>query len=132
MGKITEETRRETGLGTDLWRVIAPLILWAVHFLSSYAWVAVQCEKVGDASLPVSRWVVGGLTVTALAGVLMLTRHLWAVRARSLTDNDFDFEHNTPEERHRFLSHVSLMLCALSAVAILFAALPMVLVQSCQ
>ncbi len=132
MGKVTQETRREMGSGTDLWRVIAPPTIWALHFVVTYVWVAVQCEKAGDASYGQSRWVIGGLTALALAAILAITRHLWAVRARSLTDNDFEFEHNTAEERHRFLSHVSLMLCALSAVAILFVALPMILVQSCR
>ena len=89
------EVERETGHGTDLWRVIAA-------------------------------------TVVALAGIGWSTHHIWRVRARSLTDNDFEFEHNTPEERHRFLSHVALMLCMLSAVAVLYVTIPMLYLSTCR
>lgn len=37
----------EPGEGTDLWRVIAPLVIWAVHFLFCYAWTAIACQKAG-------------------------------------------------------------------------------------
>ena len=49
-----------------------------------------------------------------------------------MTENDFDFEHNTPEERHRFLSHVGLMLSVLSAVAIVFVAYPVLALETCR
>ena len=54
------------------------------------------------------------------------------MRGRSLTDNDFEFEHNTAEERHRFLSHVALMLCLLSAIAVLYTTIPMLYLTSCR
>ena len=60
------------------------------------------------------------------------TLSIWRVRGRSLTDNDFEFEHNTPEERHRFLSHVALMLSVLSAVAVIYVAIPMLYLTSCR
>ena len=71
-------------------------------------------------------------TAVALAGIGLATRHLWDVRGRSLTDDDFEYEHNTPEERHRFLSHVALMLCALSAIAVLYVAIPVFYLTSCR
>jgi hypothetical protein len=48
-----------------------------------------------------------------------------------LTDDDFNFEHNTPEERHRFLAHASLMLSALAIVAILYSAYPVFILETC-
>ena len=68
----------------------------------------------------------------ALGGIGWSTIRLWRVRARSVTDNDFEFEHNTPEERHRFLSHVALMLCVLSAVAVLYVLIPVLYLSSCR
>jgi hypothetical protein len=119
--------------GTDLWRVIAAPILWALHFLFCYVYAAVYCEKLGRnaALLPVTA-AVAIATGVALVGIGLCTRSLWQVRARSVTDHDFEFEHNSPEERHRFLSHVALMLCALSAVAILYVAIPTVYLESCR
>ena len=127
------EVERETGHGTDLWRVIAAPIIWSLHFLFSYVYAAVYCEKLGrDASLQHPTLVVLGATAVALAGIGWSTHRIWRVRARSLTDNDFEFEHNTPEERHRFLSHVALMLCILSAVAVLYVTIPMLYLTTCR
>jgi hypothetical protein len=130
---IAQEVRRETGSGTDLWRVIAAPVIWAVHFLFCYVTVAVFCEKAGRAAaLGNARIAVAVATVAALAAIGWSTHALWRVRGRSLTDNDFEFEHNTPEERHRFLSHVALMLCVLSAVAVLYVAIPMFYLATCR
>lgn len=130
---ISNEVRRETGSGTDLWKVIVAPIVWAVHFLFCYVYAAVYCEKAGrDASLEGPTLVILIATVVALALIALSTAKLWAVRGRSLTDNDFEYEHNTPEERHRFLSHVALMLCLLSAVAVIYVAIPMLYLTSCR
>ena len=130
---VTREVRRETGTGTDLWRVIVSPIIWAVHFLASYVTVAVYCEKAGrDAALGPAEIAVIGYTVVALAAIGWSTWGLWQVRGRSLTDDDFEYEHNVPEERHRFLDHVALMLCVLSAVAVLYVAIPMLYLTSCR
>lgn len=132
-GKVEQEVKRETGTGTDLWRVIIAPIVWAVHFLFCYVFAAVYCEKLGrDAPLDFATWVIVGATIVALALIGLSTLHLWRVRGRSLTDDDFEYEHNTPEERHRFLSHVALMLCVLSAVAVLYVAIPMLYLTSCR
>jgi len=132
-GKIEQEVRRETGTGTDLLRVIAAPIVWALHFLFCYVYGAIYCAKAGrDASLAGPTIVIIGATIVALALIGLSTRHLWKVRGRSLTDNDFEYEHNTPEERHRFLSHVALMLCGISAIAVLYVAIPMLYLTSCR
>ena len=130
---VTSEVRRETGSGTDLWRLIISPSIWAIHFLASYVTVAVFCEKAGRAAaLGPAEIAVIAYTVAALAGIGLSTWGLWRVRGRSLTDDDFEYEHNTPEERHRFLSHVALMLSVLSAVAVLYVAIPMIYLSSCR
>jgi archaellum biogenesis protein FlaJ (TadC family) len=132
-GSLGDEIRRETGSGTDLWRVIVAPVIWAVHFLASYVTVAVYCEKVGrDAALDPALVAVVAYTLVALAGIGWSTRTLWRVRGRSLTDDDLEYEHNTPEERHRFLSHVALMLCVLSAVAVIYVTIPMLYLSTCR
>ncbi len=124
---------RDPDTGTDLKRVIAAPTIWAVHFLLCYLLAAVYCEKAGRVSdLWPARLGIILLTLLALAGIAALTRGLWQVRARSVTEDDFEFTHNSPEERHRFLSHVALMLCALSAVAVLYVAIPAIYLTSCR
>ena len=128
-----DEIERETGHGTDLWRVIAAPIVWAVHFLFCYVYAAVYCENLGrEASLTNPMIAVVAGTLVALALIGWFTHRLWRVRARSLTDNDFEFEHNTPEERHRFLSHVALMICVLSAVAVIYVTIPVLYLSTCR
>lgn len=130
---LTGEVRRETGSGTDLWRILISPLIWAVHFLACYITVAVFCEKMGRAAaLGPAEIAVIVYTLLALAGIGWSTWGLWRVRGRSLTDNDFEYEHNTPEERHRFLSHVALILSVLSAVAIIYVAIPMIYLTSCR
>ncbi len=132
-GQVTKEVRRETGTGTDLWQVIFAPVIWALHFLFCYVYAAIYCEKAGrDASLAGPTQVIIGATVLALVLIGLSTVKLWRVRGRSLTDNDFEFEHNTAEERHRFLSHVAMMLCLLSAIAVLYVAIPMLYLTSCR
>lgn len=131
--RIEKGVKRETGTGTDLWRVILAPVIWTGHFLFIYIYAAVFCEKAGrNAPLLPVQWATMLATLAALAGIALVTRRLWRVRARSLTENDFDFEHNSPEERHRFLSHVAVMLCALSAVAVLYTSLPALYLDSCR
>ncbi len=131
--EVTREVKRETGTGTDLWQVIAAPIVWALHFLFCYVYAAIYCEKAGrDAPLDSPMLVIVIATAVALGLIGLSTWRLWRVRGRSLTDNDFEFEHNTPEERHRFLSHVALMLCVLSAVAVLYVTIPMLYLSSCR
>ena len=40
----------EPSEGTDLWRVLAPLVIWRTHLLFCYVWAAIACEKAGPAS----------------------------------------------------------------------------------
>ena len=102
-------------------------------FFDCYIGAAVFCAKWGrEASLDMVRGSVLVVTALALALVVTLGVGLWRVHHRSMTENDFDFEHNTPEERHRFLSHVGLMLCVLSAVAIVFVAYPVLALETCR
>ena len=123
----------EPGEGTNLWRVLAPLVIWGAHFLFCYVWAAITCEKSGRASL-LDSTQIAVLTATgiALALIGIVAAGLMRVRGRSLTDNDFEFEHNTPEERHRFLSHMALMLSVLAAVGVIYVAIPVVLLDTCR
>ncbi|MDF1775704.1 MAG: hypothetical protein P1V13_06725 [Rhizobiaceae bacterium] len=130
---LQKEVKRETGEGTDLWRVILAPTIWAVHFLVCYVAAAIYCEKAGRMAdlLPV-RLIVGTATFIALAGLAAVFISLWKVRGLSSVNDDYNYAGNTPEERHRFLSHVALMLCVLSGVAILYAAFPALVLEVCR
>lgn len=125
------QAHQEPGEGTDLWRVITPLVIWAGHFLFCYAWAAIACQKAGR-SAGLGSTQIAELTATAVALALIGAGAVSLRRGRSLTDNDFEFEHNTPEERHRFLGHMALMLAILGAVGVVYVALPVLLLDTCR
>lgn len=130
---VGQEVERETGEGTDLWRVILAPGIWAVHFLVCYVAAAVYCEKAGRmADLMPARLLVGAATLAALAAIGLVFRSLWKVRGLSTVNDNYNYANNTPEERHRFLSHVALMLCVLSAVAVVLVAMPAVILEICR
>lgn len=115
----------------SLWRLAAPPAIWAGHFLLCYVSAAVWCAKAAPgASLVPIRLGVALVTAAALAGIGILgvgglRRHRSAGAPRS---HDFD----TPEDRHRFLGFATLLLSALSAVAVLFVAAAAVFFEDCR
>jgi len=128
---MTGERQSETG--QDLWSVLLAPTVWACHFLASYVFAAVYCEKAGRMSsiLPAAV-AVTVFTIAALAAIAFIAFRTWQVHGLSATGGDRVYEVDTPEERHRFLAHVTLMLCALSAVAVLYETLPALMIGTCR
>ena len=68
-------------------------------------------------------------TVLALAGIGIIG---WVgYRRHSYGTPTLPHDADTPEDRHRFLGFATLLLSALSAVAVLYAALVVVFIGSC-
>lgn len=123
---------RQTESGWNLWRLIAAPTIWAVHFLFVYLTGAIHCASAGRGATlqpvhTITLWASGVALV--LIGLLALSTR--GIRGRSVTGDDLDFEANTPEERSRFLAHATLMLCVLSAAAVLFVTIPVLIVRGC-
>lgn len=116
----------------SLWIMIAGPSVWALHFLLAYWGAAVWCAKIPEprGAILMLRLSVGVLTVIALAVVGWLA---WkAVRSydgRLLIREDLTKP--TEPERTRFLGHATLLLCSLSAAAIVFDAMPALVFDSC-
>lgn len=129
-----EDPRRHKRLIDEgsLWIMVAAPCVWAAHFLLSYWIAAVWCAKAGAefASLdPVRPWILG-LTVAAWVAIALLARH--AVRrygGQLLIDEDLT--EDTEPERERFLGHATLLLAALSALAVLFDTIPALVFDRC-
>ncbi|MBI2389691.1 MAG: hypothetical protein HYV09_08845 [Deltaproteobacteria bacterium] len=111
------------------WMVVSPS-LWALHVLLSYGTVAVWCAKIAsrDGALDGARVAVLVYTAFALTGVVAVgARGLGRERAVA-TPRYAD----TPGARRRFLGYTNLLLSALSFVAIVFGALPVLYLRSCR
>lgn len=127
---MTERAHDSRG-GTILILVIGPTI-WALHFLIVYVTAAVFCAKTGDmAELWTVRIAIAAVTAIALAGITLAVFRAWRKWGVSL-DRDLEYEAPSPVERRRFLSHAALMLHALSALAIVYTALPAVFMAACR
>lgn len=116
----------------SLWRLAFPPLIWALHLLLSYCTAAIYCEKFAERAAPldVVRVAVFAYTGIALAaigfvGLRGYQRHRYG---DSTTPHDFD----TPEDRHRFLGFASFLLAGISAVAVVYQALPAIFIGSCR
>lgn len=99
--------------------LFAPLV-WAAHFLASYVTAAIDCAGRADGGLIESRGLIGAYTVIALLLIgVHAGRSLAAYRASGA-------------ERVRFVGYTGFLLALISAIAIVFAALPLLLSASCQ
>jgi hypothetical protein len=124
-------TMRVPERSESLWRVAASPTLWAAHFLLSYATAAVWCAKVAGPGGPLApvRLAIAIYTVLALAGIGLIG---WSgYRRHRLGAASLPHDDDTPEDRHRFLGFATLLLSALSAVAVVYAAVVAVFFERC-
>jgi hypothetical protein len=111
--------------------MVAGPTTWAAHFLLSYATAAIWCAKVVGlgGSLATVRMSIVCYTLAALGVVGFIG---WVgYRRHSFGQADLPHDDDTPEDRHRFLGFATLLLAALSAVAIVYEALVVVFIDRC-
>jgi hypothetical protein len=128
MIRLVEELSEEN---QSLLLLAASPVIWAAHFMLSYITAAIWCAKVAGpaGSLGGARVAIAVYTVLALSGIgyigwLAFRRHTYGTATLPHDDD-------TPEDRHRFLGFATLLLSALSAVAVIYAALAAVFIGSC-
>lgn len=101
-----------------LWLLAIPVAAWGLHFLGVYVVAAIYCAKsaafasVSAAPFGIVRWVILGATLAALGIDAAVARRGFRA-SRGATE---------PDDQDRFLGTVAMMLCALSAAAIVFVA----------
>lgn len=115
----------------SLWTLAAPPVLWAVHFLLSYATAALWCAKLAGpgGSLGGARLAIAVYTVLALVGVCVFG--IRGYGRHRLGAAPLPHDSDTPEDRHRFLGFATLLLAGLSAVAIIYSGLAALFIRSC-
>lgn len=125
------EARNFAAESASLWRITFAPVIWAVHFAVSYAATAIVCARfAGPADqLGTLRGVIAGLTVLALAAIAVIGARSWI--SWDLIDNS-DYEAARAESRHAFLGHISFLLSIVSAIGVVFVALPIVVLATCR
>jgi hypothetical protein len=115
----------------SLWLLTISPVIWAAHLLLCYGTGAIWCAKVvgtGGSLAPI-RVTIFFYTLTALIAIGIVG---WiGYRRHSLAGADLPHDDDTPEDRHRFLGFATLLLSALSAVAVVYAGLVAVFIRSC-
>jgi hypothetical protein len=115
----------------SLWLLTASPAIWAAHLLLSYITASIWCSKAADphGSFGYVRMAIIGFTLMSVAGIAFIgwigyRRHSYGAAALPHDDD-------TPEDRHRFLGFSTLLLSALSAVAVIYQALVVFFFRSC-
>jgi hypothetical protein len=121
------QARRETIL-----MIPAAPAIWAAHFLASYVTGAIWCAKIAGraGALDGARWLVAGYTVAALAAIAVVG--LWGWRHHAYGDATVPHDFDTAADRHRFLGFSTLLLSALSFVAVLFVGMVVAFTETCR
>jgi len=115
----------------SLWTLFTAPVIWAVHFLVCYVWAAIYCAKKGpiDAGFPLLRGGIGAATIVALLLILLAAYLAWRQWGFGVVDPP----HDQPDTRSRILfqGFATLLLSALSFVAVIFTALPALFLEAC-
>jgi hypothetical protein len=117
--------RRET---PNLWTLLAPPTVWALHFLFCYLAGAVICAKAPEA-LGELRLTIAAATILAL--VLIIAAGMQARRHWGFGSDMPPHDTPTDEDQQHFLGLATLLLSALSAVAVIFGAMPALFITEC-
>ena len=107
-------------------------LAWAAHFMLCYVTAAVWCAKQESplVSLMTVRTAIAIYTVAALGAIAIIG---WTgLRAHSFGGASAPHDDDTPEDRHRFIGFATVLLSGLSALAVVYAALVAVFIESCQ
>lgn len=118
----------------SLWGVAAAPAMWALHFVLAYGTAALWCGKLGprDGSLTPARIAIGIYTVIALVAVVWIGWRGYKRHSLGGAQPGVPHDRDTPEDRHRFLGFTTLLLAGLSALAIIYEALVIILIRSCR
>lgn len=123
-----EEIDREAG---SLWHILFGPLVWAAHFALSYAATAVLCAKTGATDLTLFRLVVVLGGVAALVMLAWLAWRGWRQWVEFQEDESSRLAESAAE-RHAFLGRAAFLLVIVSAVGVIYTALPILMLESCR
>lgn len=115
-----------------LWTLIATPTIWAGHFLFCYVYAAVECVPNAAIFETIAGVRIAIAAVTAVCLVAIAVLGLRAYREWRFNEGSFPHDKDTPEDRERFMEFSSLLLAALSFIAVAFVALPALIFVDCR
>lgn len=126
--KPGEDRREFSEERESLVRITTAPLIWAAHFVVCYGAVSVACNK---AVLTIGTARIGLIlfTLIALAGIVWVgwrAFRQWDVRHTGAFSNP----DGKAEDRHQFLGHAAFLLAIISAIGVIYVALPLVVLES--
>ena len=117
----------------SLVRITFGPLVWAVHFVLSYAGTAVFCAKLDapQEAIQALRWGIAAATLLALGVIAWLGWHSWR-QWRAGNEDIWEDPAATSEDRHQFLGHAALLLAVISFIGVVYTSLPALLSASCR
>ena len=118
---------------SSLWRITFGPLVWAVHFVASYAATATFCAKwpEPETHIDLLRLGVGLATVAALVAIGWLGWLAWR-QWDFLDDHDYAHADGNSEDRHEFLGHAAFLLAVVSFIGVVYSGLPALFAGSCR
>jgi hypothetical protein len=115
----------------SLWMLTISPLIWAAHFVLSYIGAAIWCGNLEDrrGALGPANSAIVGLSIVALIGISITGWRGW--RRHKYGGGEKPYDKDTAEDRHRFLGYATVLLSALSAVAVVYSTLVAMVVRSC-
>jgi hypothetical protein len=128
-----EEKKEIAEEASSLWIITLAPLIWAGHFVLSYAAASLICVKFegGVRAMQLLQWGVGVLTALALAGIVAVAWSAWR-QWDFLEDYDYAHDLAREEDRHEFLGHAAFLLSIVSFVGVIYVTMPVYLSGSCQ
>jgi hypothetical protein len=112
-----------------LWTLFTAPVVWAFHFLACYVMAAIWCAKRAEASFDIVQAGIAGATVLALALIALSAWLAW--RQWGFGTQDPPHDDPTALDRSHFQGFATLLLSALSFIAVLYVALPLMFIDGC-
>lgn len=116
----------------NLWTLVAAPTIWGFHFLFSYFLAAYRCVPNDDIfkNIGGTRTAIAGVTAGCLLLIVLIARRAW--REWRADGGGFSNDQDTSAARERFLEFTTLLLAALSFVAVVFETLPVYVFWDCR
>ncbi|WP_274426426.1 hypothetical protein [Chelativorans sp. YIM 93263] len=113
--------------------MVAGPLVWGAHFLTCYIAIAVACAFEFETGGP-GEWgtvktillAVTGIALALIAVLILLAWHRW------MQAGGFEKPRDSTQARHQFMAVGGLLLCFLSVVAVIYAAVPLFFLPACQ
>ena len=122
---------KREGEGRQLFLLTISPLIWAAHLLLSYITAAIWCEKFvsPDGSLAAVRTAIVIYTVIGFGATLLVAWIGWRMDRLDAAAPRHD--RDSARSRHGFLGFATLLLSGMSAVAILYQAMVVIFIRSC-